>query len=193
MNAERFSADTSEFPRRFYVAWCIVVGLLTGGLTVALAVQLSPLAFALAAAGLASLGGAYSIFRAYTNPDWNYAELGAESLIVKFRWMPFWGNWFDVPYSAIERVEENVKHSLLTMLADTPWRPYAWAPYAWAPFVHSGGTHLDVRLSEQVEMKGIRMTWVWVNVLHLKLTEPERLASALRERARLGAAVRNRA
>ena len=168
--AQRFTLDTSRLiPKWFLVMWHIGVLLIAATGTIGLALQLNPASLLFLAAGILMIGFVHVMARGFQNPNWNYVELTDDSLEVRF-YSLFKPLTVQIPYSAMERVEQHSRH------------PFPQGLFGFWPF-YPWREHIDLKLRRR---RFLTLVWggalPWVKTVHLQVMEPERFAAELRER-----------
>ncbi|MEE8347283.1 MAG: hypothetical protein V3S20_08055 [Dehalococcoidia bacterium] len=168
--AQRFLLDTSRLiPKWFLVMWHIFVLLIAGVGTIGLALQLNPAALLFVALGILMIGFMHATARGFQNPDRNFAQLTDDLLEVRF-YRLFKPLTVEIPYSAVERIEQRGRHPFPQELFGF------WPFYPWRE-------HVDLKLRQR---RFLTLVWggafPWVKTVHLQVMEPERFAAALRER-----------
>ena len=148
-------------PRWFLVVWDLGV-LFTVGVAIA-QLWLHPAVIAFLAAGGGLMASIRFVLWFLSNPRRNSVELKSESLRIRIG-DPLIASSVEIPYSRLERVDENAVHTF--------WPFWVW-PHR--PL----RAHIDLVLRRGQAIPGFRFGWF--RVIHLDVADRQRFAAELRE------------
>jgi hypothetical protein len=155
-------------PRWFLAIWDVLI-LATVAIGIA-TLRLHPAVIAFLAGGGGMLASMRLIIWMYSNPKWNSVELKVDSLHIfmghpLFVWREEWRRVAEIPYSNLERIHENARHSF--------WPVWIWPYKPLSP-------HVDLELKRRQAIRRFGR----FKTIHLDVADPLRFIAELRLAAR---------
>lgn len=171
MQPERFYFNLNArgmIPRWFLAIWDVLI-LATVAIGIA-TLRLHPAVIAFLAGGGGMLASMRLIIWMYSNPKWNSVELKVDSLHIfmghpLFVWREEWRRVAEIPYSNLERIHENARHSF--------WPVWIWPYKPLSP-------HVDLELKRRQAIRRFGR----FKTIHLDVADPLRFIAELRLAAR---------